>query len=129
MAPAIKDIKMKIKIHQINDVKIAEVISEDIVINSVDDAVNLLGNIYYQGFDKIIIYEKNLTPDFFDLKNGIAGDILQKFSNYRMPLAIIGDFSKNTSKSVNAFINECNRGKQINFVNSLPEALKALSNN
>jgi hypothetical protein len=113
----------------LNDVKIAEVISEDILINSVDDAVNLLGNLYYQGFDKIIIQEKNLTLKFFDLKNGIAGDILQKFSNYRMPLAIIGDFSKYTSKSVNAFMYECNRGKQINFVNSLPEALKALSNN
>ncbi|MBW6480848.1 MAG: DUF4180 domain-containing protein [Bacteroidales bacterium] len=120
---------MKFETHQINEVKIAEVISEDIIINSVDSAVNLLGNLYYQGFDKIIIHEKILTPDFFDLKNGMAGDILQKFSNYRMPLAIIGDFSKYTSKSVNAFINECNRGKQINFVNSLPEALKALSNN
>ena len=66
---------MKIETHQINEVKIAEVISEDIIINSVDDSVNLLGNLYYQGFDKIIIYEKTLTTDFFDLKNGIAGDI------------------------------------------------------
>jgi hypothetical protein len=119
---------MKVETHQINDIKLAEVISEDIVINSVDDAVNLLGNLYYQGFDKIIIHEKNLTPDFFDLKNRIAGDILQKFSNYRMPLLIVGNFSKYTSKSVNAFINECNRGKQINFVISLQEALKVLSN-
>jgi hypothetical protein len=120
-------IKMKIETHQINEVKIAEVISDKIIINSVDDAVNLLGNLYYQGFDKIIIQEKNLTPDFFDLNNGIAGDILQKFSNYRMPLIIIGDFSKYTNKSVNAFMYECNRGKQINFVGSLAEAIKALA--
>ena len=66
---------MEIETHQINDVKVAEVISEDIVINSVDDAVNLLGNLYYQGFDKIVIHEKNLMPNFFALKNGIAGDI------------------------------------------------------
>ncbi|MBE0662253.1 MAG: DUF4180 domain-containing protein [Bacteroidales bacterium] len=118
---------MKIETHQINDVKIAEVISEDILINSVDDTINLLGNLYYQGFDKIIIHEKNLTPDFFDLKNRIAGDILQKFSNYRMPLAIIGDFSKYSGKSVNAFMFECNRGKQINFVGSLAEAINVLA--
>lgn len=118
---------MKFETHQINEVKIAEVISDEIIINSVDDAVNLLGNLYYQGFDKIIIHEKILTPDFFDLKNGIAGDILQKFSNYRMPLAIIGDFSKYTNKSVNAFMYECNRGKQINFVGSLAEAINVLA--
>lgn len=118
---------MKIETHQINDDKVAEVISEDIVINSLNDAVNLLGNLYYQGYEKIIIYEKNLTPDFFDLKNGIAGDILQKFSNYRMPLIIVGNFSKYTGKSVNAFMYECNRGKQINFVGSLAEAIKALA--
>lgn len=118
---------MKIEIHQIKDDKVAEVISEDVIINSVDDAVNLLGNLYYQGYEKIIIYEKNLTPDFFDLKNGIAGDILQKFSNYRMPLIIVGNFSKYTGKSVNAFMFECNRGRQINFVNSLPEAINVLA--
>lgn len=119
---------MKVETHQINDIKLAEVISEDIIINSVDDAVNLLGNVYYQGFDKIIIHEKNLTPDFFDLKNRIAGEILQKFSNYRVQLAIVGDFAKYTSKSVVAFIHESNRGKHVNFVGSLTEALKALSN-
>lgn len=98
------------------------------VISSFDDAINLLGNLYYQGFDKIIIHEKNLTPDFFDLKNGIAGDILQKFSNYRVRLAIVGNFAKYTKKSVIAFIHESNRGKQINFAGSLEEAIKSIAN-
>ncbi|MCK7528774.1 MAG: DUF4180 domain-containing protein [Ignavibacteriales bacterium] len=30
--------------------------------------------------------------DFFDLKTGIAGEILQKFSTYNVRLAILGDF-------------------------------------
>jgi hypothetical protein len=45
----------------------------------------------------IIMYEAQIIPDFFDLKSGIAGEILQKFSNYDMRLAIIGDVSKYTS--------------------------------
>ncbi|GEM50716.1 hypothetical protein EB1_05060 [Empedobacter brevis NBRC 14943 = ATCC 43319] len=58
--------KMKIETISINDIKIAEVISEDtIIINTASDGLNLLGNLYYQGFDKIIIHEKNITPDFF----------------------------------------------------------------
>lgn len=118
---------MKIETHNINDTKIAEVISADNIINNTSDGLDLLGNLYYQEFDKIIVHEKNITPDFFDLKNGMAGEILQKFSNYRVRLAIVGDFSKYTSKSLNDFIFESNKGKQINFVGSQSEAIKALT--
>lgn len=118
---------MKIETHNIKDTKIAEVISEANVINKVEDGIDLLGNLYYQGFDRIIIYEKNITPEFFDLKTGIAGEILQKFSNYRVQLAIVGDFSKYNSKSLNNFIYESNKGRLINFVSTLSEALGVLS--
>jgi hypothetical protein len=118
---------MKIETHNIKDTKIAKVISEVNVINKVEDGIDLLGNLYYQGFDRIIIYEKNITPVFFDLKTGIAGEILQKFSNYRVQLAIVGDFSKYNSKSLNNFIYESNKGRLINFVSTLSEALGVLS--
>lgn len=117
---------MDIYTHNINQTKIAEIISDDIIINSSDDALDLLGNLYYQGYDKIIIYENNLSADFFDLKNKMAGEILQKFSNYRVSLAIIGDFSKYTSKSIRDFIYESNKTGHINFVGSTEEALNKL---
>ncbi|MFC2721226.1 MAG: DUF4180 domain-containing protein, partial [Flavobacteriaceae bacterium] len=110
---------MEIKIHTIDNRKIAEIISDDIVLQTVEDAVDLIGNMSYQGFDKLIIHEENMISDFFELKNKIAGDILQKFSQYSMPLAIIGDFEKYESKSLNDFIFESNKGKQINFVTTV----------
>lgn len=118
---------MKIETHTINDTQIAEVSSDEIIINTTEDGLDLLGNLYYQGFDKLVIHEKNITPDFFDLKTGIAGEILQKFSTYRVRLAIVGDYSKYTSKSLKAFIYESNKGRHINFVASTTEALKILS--
>lgn len=102
-------------------------ISEVTVINKIEDGLNLLGNLYYQGFDMIVIYEKNITSDFFNLKNGIAGEILQKFSSYRIRLAIVGDFSKYTSKSLNDFIFETNKGRHINFVSTYSDAIKVFS--
>ena len=78
----------------------------------------------YQGFDKLIIHEENMISDFFELKNKIAGNILQKFSQYSMLLAIIGDFEKYESKSLNDFIFESNKGKQINFVTTVEDGLK-----
>lgn len=118
---------MTIETHYIHDIKIAEVHSADKIIGSIEDGLSLLGDLYYQGFDKIIIHEKNVTPDFFDLKTGIAGEILQKFSNYRVKLAIVGDFSKHSSKSLKDFIYESNKARQINFVDSQSEAIKVLS--
>lgn len=115
---------MKIETHNINDIKVAEIITDEIILRTTEDGLDLLGNLYYHGYNKIIIHEKNITPDFFDLKTKIAGDILQKFIQYQMPLTIIGDFSKFKRKSLNDFIFECNKGKQINFVSSQSEAIK-----
>ena len=115
---------MEIKIHTIDNRKIAEIISDNIVLQTVEDAVDLIGNMSYQGFDKLIIHEENMIPDFFELKNKIAGNILQKFSQYSMPLAIIGDFEKYESKSLNDFIFEINKGNQINFVTTVEDGLK-----
>ena len=115
---------MEIKIHTIDNRKIAEIISDNIVLQTVEDAVDLIGNMSYQGFDKLIIHEENMIPDFFELKNKIAGNILQKFSQYSMPLAIIGDFEKYESKSLNNFIFESNKGNQINFVTTVEDGLK-----
>ena len=120
--------KMNIEINKIANIEVAEVISDDIIINKSEDGIDLLGNLYYQGFDKVLIYEKNITPDFFELKTGIAGEILQKFSNYRVRLSIVGDFSKYTSKSLHQFIYESNKAGHVNFITSKEEALKILSN-
>ena len=118
---------MQITLHSINNSKIGEIISDEVILKTTDDGLTILGDLYYQGYDKIIIYEKNITPEFFDLKTGIAGEVLQKFAQYRIPLAIVGDFSKYTSKSIKDFIFESNKGKFINFIASREEALKVLA--
>ncbi|MEA4919117.1 DUF4180 domain-containing protein [Proteiniphilum sp.] len=116
---------MRIETHNVNGKKVAEIITDEIILRTTEDGLDLLGNLYYQEFDKIIIHEKNITPDFFNLKTKIAGDILQKFTQYKMPLVIVGDFSKFKSKSLDDFIFESNKGTQVNFINSQSEAIKA----
>ena len=113
-----------IETHNIGNIKVAEIIADKIILTSTEDGLELLGNLYYQGFDKIIIHEKNITPEFFDLKTKIAGNILQKFAQYQMPLIIVGDFSKYKSKSLNDFIFDSNNGSQVNFVSDLSRVLQ-----
>lgn len=118
---------METKTHLVHDAKIAEVISDGIIITTPNDGLELMVNLYYQDFDKIILHAKNISSAFFDLKTGIAGEILQKFSTYRVRLAIVGDFNLYTSKSLKDFIYESNKLKQINFVDTTTEAINALS--
>ncbi|KGO79874.1 alpha/beta hydrolase [Flavobacterium beibuense F44-8] len=114
---------MEIKTHQTDNLTIVEIVSPDIIIATIEDGTDLVGNLYYQGFDKVILHEKNITPSFFDLKTRMAGEILQKFSNYKIRLAIVGNFSKYESKSLNDFVFESNKGRVINFVTSIEEVL------
>jgi hypothetical protein len=115
------------KFHTIGDNLIAELTDTSIIISETQDGVDLLGELVVENCSRIIIYEKNLHPDFFRLHTGLAGDILQKFSNYRIRLAIIGHFSKFTSSSLQDFIRESNRGRSICFVSTLRDALDNLS--
>ena len=113
--------------HQTDGLTFLEIRSEEQFINNVQDVLDLFGELYGQYYDGIILYERNITHDFFDLQTRLAGEILQKFSNYRIRLVIVGDWSKYTSRSLEAFICESNRGKTVNFSSSPTEALKLLS--
>ena len=117
---------MELKTQILNGIIIAELDTKQTIINEVQDAVDLLGNASYLNATKVIIHESNLHPDFFNLKTGIAGEILQKFTNYRMQLAIIGDYSKYSSKSLKDFIFESNKHGRIMFLSSREEAYTRL---
>lgn len=117
---------MKIDLSLTHGVSLAELISDKIEIRSTEDILDLIGNCSYQGAKGIILHHKNIIPEFFDLKTGLAGDMLQKFSTYGMKLSIVGDFSDYKSKSLNDFIYESNKSGKINFVKSLEEAKEIL---
>jgi hypothetical protein len=39
--------------------------------------------------NELLLAESDLGAAFFDLRSGLAGELLQKFVNYRVPLAIV----------------------------------------
>lgn len=116
-----------IQILEKNGIAIAEVLSDEILILKTSDGLDLMGDLYFQGYGSMILHEKNITPEFFDLKNGMAGEILQKFSNYRVRLSIVGDFSAYTHKSIRDFIYESNKLGHVTFVGSVEEATDILA--
>ncbi len=117
---------MDFTIQEFNEHKVAVIDSPGLEIKSEQEALDIMANAGYQGATAIILPAENLSADFFDLKTGLAGDILQKFSNYRMKLAIIGSFEGYKSRSLAAFIRESNRGNLIFFVPDKDTALAYL---
>jgi len=118
---------MDINLISVNDFYIAEIVSDIIEINTAQDALDILANCAYQDARRIVMYQENITDSFFDLKTTLAGDILQKFSNYNVKLAIVGDFSKYSSNSLRDFIYESNKAGRISFVATKEDAMDALS--
>ncbi len=102
---------------------IVELVTEA-VITDAGDFLDLIAGRPYHSF---ILRKENFCGDFFRLGSGIAGEILQKVSNYRKRLAIVGDYSGVTSKALKEFIYESNRGRQVVFVETVEEALRLLN--
>ena len=119
---------MKITIHENGGGKAAEVEFEGIGINTMQDALDLAASPQIPTPKKIILHRENINPDFFELRTGLAGEILQKFSQYDIVCAIVGDFSDITSEAFKALIIESNRGRQTFFVNTVPAAIEKLTN-
>ena len=82
---------------------------------------------YETGSNRIIIRKSAVCEGFFNLRTKLAGEILQKFVNYNVKLAIVGDFSRYVSRSLQDFMYECNEGKDIFFLPDEKEAIDKLS--
>jgi hypothetical protein len=118
---------MELEIIELKGDRISVLKSDKTIILETGDALDLMAESSSLDSRKIIIHKNQLIEDFFDLKSGIAGDILQKFSTYKVQLAVIGDFSKYGSKSLKDFIFESNKHGRINFVGNMEEAIEALT--
>ncbi|MGO4548334.1 DUF4180 domain-containing protein [Paenibacillus sp. 2TAB23] len=118
---------MKMTVDQQGESRVAIIESGEIVIANVQDALDLMAAAsYHEDCYKILIRKSNIHEDFFELKTKLAGDILQKYTNYKVKLAIVGDFESYDSKSLKDFIYESNNGKQVFFAKDIPSALQAL---
>jgi hypothetical protein len=89
------------------------------------DALDLIGAAFL-GARVVAVPADRLDPNFFSLGTRFAGEVMQKFVNYRLRLAVIGDISRQlaASSALRALVHESNRGDQVWFLPDL-DALDA----
>lgn len=102
----------------IHDVPVLVCSPDGEVICAEADALDLIGNASYQGAQWVVLPAERLGDDFFRLSTRVAGDMVQKFAQYRVCLAVVGDISRyaEASTSLRDFVRECNRGRQTWFL-------------
>ncbi len=76
--------------------------------------------------DTLVLDRLCLGEAFFDLKTGLAGECLQKVSNYRKRLVVLGDFRDIASRAFRDFVYESNRTGQVVFADSVERAVELL---
>lgn len=92
---------------------------------TMDDALDLIGAAFL-GAEVVATPASRLDERFFSLGTGFAGELIQKFVNYRLRLAVIGDISGHlaASSALRALVHESNQGGHVWFVPDL-DALDA----
>lgn len=111
-----------------NGADIAVISSDERLIVDTQSALDLVMTVKYEtGATKIVINKSAVCEEFFILSNGMAGEILQKFINYHVAIAIYGDYSQYTSKPLKDFIYESNNGHDFFFVSTKEEAIQKLT--
>lgn len=112
-----------------NEMDLAVVSGHEMVIVDTQSALDLAMTVKYEtGAVRMVIDKKIICEDFFILSTGMAGEILQKFMNYQVKMAVYGDYSHYTSKPLKDFIYESNQGKDFFFVATKEEAIQKLTN-
>jgi hypothetical protein len=102
------------------------------IVRDADGARDLIGEAMGHRASGLVVPVTRLDDAFFQLRSGLAGEVLQKAANYRLKSAVVGDISAHVAASdaLRDFVVESNRGNRIFFAPDLPtlaERLAALS--
>jgi len=116
------------ELQRIHDVAVLLCAPDGPVLRSERDAMDILGEALHHGASWVVLPASRLDDAFFQLRTRVAGDIVQKFVNYRCGIAIVGDISGFTGHQFGPadFVRECNRGTQAWFLPDIEDFHKQL---
>lgn len=119
---------MDIQIISHSGTQIAEITGPTKGLKGPQDVHDLIGTLAFEHKVTRVLADRSLVDEsFFDLRSGFAGELSQKFTNYRMKLAILGDFSWIENIALKAFVYESNLGNTLRFIKDRNQALAWLA--
>ena len=90
-------------------------------------AINdLLSLCYEHDTNNMLLYSTNLPESFFDISSKVAGDFMQKMTNYRVRAAIVLSEDTKTSKLFGQMASDTNRLGSVRFFEDRDSAVEWL---
>lgn len=92
-------------------------------------ALDLIGDAFHRGCEWVAVPVSRCPEEFFSLRSGVLGAVTQKFVNYQLCLALVGDVSDHVARSnaLRDFVRETNQGRQVWFVETREALAERLS--
>lgn len=113
---------LNIQVIEKNNRKIVYCSSAEVPISTGQDALDLISVTYEHDTDLVLIHADALSGDFFKLRSGVAGEILQKFVNYQRKAALIISSSDTVKGKARELLAETNKGNAFRTFGSMEEA-------
>ncbi|MFX4262476.1 DUF4180 domain-containing protein [Pelotomaculum propionicicum] len=120
--------KMNYTVIEKNTKKYVECFSAEKPVHSEQEALDLIAACGENDTNLLMIHAEALSDDFFKLRTGLAGMVLQKFINYRVRTAVVLQGELKFAGKFKEFIAEANKGKDFRVFNSTVEAENWLIN-
>lgn len=108
--------RMKYTIAQREGARIIEVLAYEGGLGGAQDALEIISLCAEHDCNLVLLHAGALKPEFFQLKTRAAGDMLQKFVNYRVSAAILlEEGAPALSARFRELMGEANKGSQYRF--------------
>lgn len=118
--------KMNYQISELESKKYIELISITEPINSENNALDLVALCWEHETNALMIHHETLSEDFFKLKTKLAGNIIQKFTNYGVKAAVIIPQETIQQGKFKEMAIEANKGNHFRLYENKEEAEKWL---
>ncbi|MFB6365346.1 DUF4180 domain-containing protein [Paenibacillus elgii] len=113
---------MKVQVIERGTKKYVEYASVETPLRTGQDALDLNAACLENDTNLLLLHAEALSDDFFNLRTGLAGEMLQKFVNYRVKAALIITNELTVKGRFKEMLAEANKGNDFRVFGSVGEA-------
>lgn len=114
--------KMKYEVIEKDNKKYINYGSVEVPLGTEQDALDLIAVCMEKGTHRLLLHSEVLSDDFFRLKTGLAGTVLQKFMNYHIKVAVLVTSELKIMGKFKELLAESNKGNDFRVFNNKDEA-------